>query len=240
MIHDNEIWLSRRTIIRVLAATTLFLLIASMGGQVIRLVLGHPELLGLIPLFDVDEEANIPTFFSALLLLCASLLLALIAVLKRRFSDTRWRQWTTLSFMFLYMALDESSHIHELLKVPGRWMLGPMPRGIFTFAWVIFGIVIVIAVAISYLKFFLHLDLQMRKRFAIAAITFVSGAIGMELVGGYYYGLHGGANFPYVILATVEEGLEMAGIIVFINALMNYVIDHYEIRLRFNHSSGSS
>jgi hypothetical protein len=27
----------------------------------------------------------------------------------------------------------------------------------------------------------------------------------------------------------------MAGIIVFINALMNYVIDHYEIRLRFDH-----
>lgn len=235
MIHDDGIWLSRRTIVRVLAATTLFLLIVSMGGQVIKHVFGHPKLLGLIPLFYVDWECNIPTFFSGLLLLCASLLLALIAVLKRRSSDARWRQWAILSFLFLSMAVDETSHIHELLKTPGRWLLGPMQKGIFTYAWVIFGIPTVIIVAISYLKFYLHLDPQMKTQFTIAAITFVSGALGMELVGAYYYGLHGDDNITYAMLATVEEGLEMAGIIVFINALMNYVIDHYEIRLRFDH-----
>ena len=63
MIHDDEIWLSRYTIVRVLAATTLLLLIVSMGGQVIKHVFGHPKLLGLIPLFYVDWECNIPTFF---------------------------------------------------------------------------------------------------------------------------------------------------------------------------------
>src|SRR6478609_90725 len=114
-----------------------------------------------------------PHIFSGLLLLCASLLLALIAVLKRRSSDARWRQWAILSFLFLSMAVDETSHIHELLKTPGRWLLGPMQKGIFTYAWVIFGIPTVIIVAISYLKFYLHLDPQMKTQFTIAAITFV-------------------------------------------------------------------
>lgn len=231
MIRDDVIWISRRTIIRVLAATTIFLICASMGGQVIKYGTGHQKLYGLIPLFYVDWEGNIPTFFSALLLLHASFLLALIALLKRRFSDTRWRQWAILSFIFLYMAVDEASRIHELLKVPGKWLLGPMARSIFTYAWVIFGIAIVIIVAISFLNFYRHLAPQARKQFAIAAITFVSGAIGMELVGGYYYGLRGDMNITYAMLATVEEGLEMSGIIVFINALMKYVIDHYRIRL---------
>jgi hypothetical protein len=52
--------------------------------------------------------------------------------------------------------------------------------------------------------------------------VFVFGALGMEMVGGAYFDSHGSQNVTYVALQTVEEILEMVGIIVFIHALAEY------------------
>ena len=63
---------------------------------------------------------------------------------------------------------------------------------------------------------------------------YIAGVIGMELVGGRYAKLYGTLNFTYSMLATVEESLEMAGLIVFIWGLLLYIGDSYnEIQLSF-------
>lgn len=55
----------------------------------------------------------------------------------------------------------------------------------------------------------------------------------MELVGGHYAELHGSDNLTYHLIATLEESLEMAGVITFIWALLVYIADHYgDLRLR--------
>ena len=46
------------------------------------------------------------------------------------------------------------------------------------------------------------------------------GAIGVELIGGRYLELHGVENLTYAMITTVEESLEMAGVIIFIWALL--------------------
>jgi hypothetical protein len=68
----------------------------------------------------------------------------------------------------------------------------------------------------------------------VAAILYIGGAIGVELIGGRYAELHGEENWTYSMITTVEESLEMAGLIVFIWALLEYCADNYkEVRFRF-------
>ncbi|HWF59143.1 MAG TPA: hypothetical protein VN666_02380 [Nitrospira sp.] len=234
MTHNGEISLSRRTIVRVLAATTLFLLSVSIAGQLAKYALGQ-QVYRFNRLFYVDFEGNIPTFFSSILLILASSLLWFITVLKKSSQDPYRRHWAILAFIVLFMAVDEAVGLHELLdKV--RWVPGHRKGGLFHYGWVLFGMAMVIAVAFSYLRFFFALPARTRMQFFTAAAVFVSGAIGVEVLAGNYSASHGGEeSLQFSMFATVEEGLEMAGVIVLINALLNYVIDHHEVRLRFDH-----
>jgi hypothetical protein len=43
----------------------------------------------------------------------------------------------------------------------------------------------------------------------------VVGALGMELVDGWYAWAHGEGSVPYVLLSTMEKLLQMAGVVVF-------------------------
>jgi hypothetical protein len=139
------------------------------------------------------------------------------------------------------MAIDEAASLHELLIEPMRGLLGQQARGIFFFAWVIPGIAVAMIFGLSYLKFLLHLPTKTRWRFVIAATLYLGGALGMELIGGRYADSHGMENLAYSMTATVEESLEMAGVIVFIYALLNYIADNYqEIRLRLDNFEGSA
>ncbi len=233
--HD-EIALSRQTIVRVLTATTVFLLLASIAGQFMKYFLGYSHAYGFIRLFYVDIEGNIPTFFSSTLLLLASLMLALITVFKRSSKDPYHQHWALLSLILLYMAIDEAASIHEMLNKVGWWVTGRRVGGIFHYGWVMFGMVVVGVVALSYLKFFFTLPARTRVQFFTAAAVFVSGALGVEILEGFYSASHGGeGSFQFSLFVTVEEGLEMAGIIVLINALLIYLIEHYDARLRLDH-----
>ena len=78
----NPIVLNPSVVARVLAAIAVVLVLASFGGQFSKFVLGHGNLKGLVALFNLDAEDNIPTHFSAMLLLFATLLLAIITVLN--------------------------------------------------------------------------------------------------------------------------------------------------------------
>lgn len=236
--HNSDsirVSLNRRSMVRALAGITLVLLAASVAGQLLKYVLGNDVALGFVRLFYLDAEANIPTLFSTILLLVASLLLALIAVFKRTTQDTYRRHWVVLSFILLYMAIDEASEVHEMLNRLGWWITGQKRTGgIFHYGWVMFGMAMATVVALSYLKFFLHLPTQVKVQFITAAVTFLGGALGVEILEGLYSATHGGENsFQFSMFVTIEEGLEMAGVIILINALLDYIHTHQlEVRLR--------
>ncbi|MBI3355412.1 MAG: hypothetical protein HY038_01315 [Nitrospirae bacterium] len=237
----NQITLSPFNITLTLGITALLLVFASITGQLIKYVLGHDTAYGFTRLFFVDAEGNIPSYFSASLLLLAALFLALIAALKKAAQAAYRFQWTLLSFTFLFMAIDEAASIHELLIVPMRSLLGHQARGLFWFAWVIPGIALTLAFGLCYLRFLLHLPAKTRLRFVIAATLYLGGAIGMELVGGRYAYLHGMETLAYSMVVTVEESLEMTGVIMFIYALLNYLADNFkETRLRLDNFDANS
>ena len=135
----NEISLNPFKIALVLGAVAFFLVLASIAGQLMFYMTGN-KLYGLVLLFDIDAEYNIPTFFSMLLLLFAALLLAVITILERRRTASHVFHWAILSFGFLIMAVDEIVCIHERLVNPLRRLLGTGNLGVFNFAWVIPGI----------------------------------------------------------------------------------------------------
>jgi hypothetical protein len=237
----NQIRLNPSAVARALGAVAFLLVLASIGGQLIKYLLGHEHVYGLVRLFYVDEEQNIPTLFSVIQLLCAALLLTVITVLKKEEKDPDVSRWAILAFGFLFMAADEAWSIHEKLVTPVRGLLGDGSLGIFYFAWVIPGITVVFVLTLFFLRFLLRLPAKARFTFMIAAILFIGGALGLELVGGRYDELHGQTNLTYSMIATVEESLEMAGVIVFIYALLKYIADNYnEVRFRFDNLERNS
>lgn len=215
-------------IVRFLSVTACCLILASLTGQFISLVFGFDHLKGLIPLFNLDSEENIPTYFSVLLLLTCSLLLAIIAVFNRQVNDPHISKWWILSLGFLFMAYDEAFQVHELLSNPVRSILGNRGVGLLYFSWVVPAIILVVFLFAYFLRFLLQLPLASAIRFLFAALLYLGGAIGVEMLGGDYVELHGMHNWTYVLTYTLEESLEIFGMIFFIWALLKYMQDRYQ------------
>jgi hypothetical protein len=60
--------------------------------------------------------------------------------------------------------------------------------------------------------------------FAKATIVYLTGVIGMEMVGGVIASTFQEQSFPYIVCTHVEEFLEMAGLSLFIQALCRYLM----------------
>jgi hypothetical protein len=223
----NRIRLNPSAVARALGAVAFLLVLASTAGQLSKYLLGYSHVYALVPLSYVDTERNIPTLFSTLLLFCVAILLAVITVLKKKHRDPAVSKWAILAFGFLLMTVDEACSIHEKLSGPVRALLGNGNLGIFHFAWVIPGLGLVFMLALFFLRFVLRLPAQTRLTFVLAASLFIGGSLGLELVAGRYAEMHG-PSLTYSMIATLEESLEMAGVIVFIYALLKYIADNYE------------
>ncbi|HZV98219.1 MAG TPA: hypothetical protein VFF74_04440 [Methylophilaceae bacterium] len=176
---------------------------------------------GFVPLFDLDHEKNLPTLFSTVLLLICSGLLAMIYVGHSQKRQT-CRLWLMLAVVFLFLAMDEFVAIHEHISSPIRHLISA--SGVFFFAWVIPYGVLMLILAAAYGRFVLELPAAPRLLFIIAFVTYIGGALGMEMLGGRYYEMHRSQpTLTYSVLATIEETLEMVGLIVFIYSLMLYI-----------------
>ena len=67
----------------------------------------------LLQLFDLDEENNLPTWFSSFLLLNNAFFLALVARLE---STQDKLQWTLMSIGFFILSVDEVAGLHESIR----------------------------------------------------------------------------------------------------------------------------
>lgn len=234
----NQISIKPSSTIRVLGVVASFLIMASIGGQLIYHLtsIDFPETFN--NLFFLGYEQNCPTYFISSLELFSALLLLLISVLERKRAGLYSLRWTSLSLIFFYIALDEMITIHELLTTHVSNLLGGGNLGIFTFAWVIPGFAILVMLSIYFLRFFLQLDIKTRLSFLLAAALMVGGAFGLELIGGRYSNLHGEDNLTYRMMQNVEETMEMVGIIVFVRGLLVYISDNFrEVQFQFQSRS---
>jgi hypothetical protein len=209
------------TLARWLSIVIVLLVAATTDGQVIRLRFGYTYAHGLIPLFYLDDEANVPTWYSSMTLLLAAALLLAIAVTVRGRADTWWRYWAGLAAVFVALSLDEVAQVHELLIEPLRGRVGS--SGWLYYPWVLAGGLFALVVALAFARFLFALPPRTRALFVIAGAVYLSGTLGVETLTAHLDFEYGPADVAYVAAVTVEETLEMAGIVVFLYALLDHL-----------------
>jgi hypothetical protein len=206
---------------RALAVVVASLVLLSVACQLARRLL--PDFPGrdlVASVFDLDGEWNVPALYSTLSILVCAALLWLIARAEQFGGSRPARQWRLLSLLFVGLALDELLGFHETLN--GHLQLGAVSR--FTrFSWVAVGAVFAVAVALALSGFLARLPAATRRGFLIAGAIFLTGALGVEAVGGHLSRTLGQDSLVYLATADVEETLEMVGIVVFLQALLAHL-----------------
>ncbi len=229
-----SIYISTKKIIQFLLIIVFGLHLINLSFKILERLNSNSVLIKLaVKLFDVDGEGNIPAFYSAATLLICAILLAVITTIKKQTKDPYFWHWGGLSMIFLFLTWDEAVQIHEkLMNAPMLYQILDWFRieasGLLNFPWVIVGILAVIIVFIIYWKFLLSLPRKQRRLFLLAASLYVGGAIGMEMIGGLVLGssshLDGYQNnILYILSISVEEILEMLGVLLFIYSLLKYI-----------------
>ena len=221
-----ELKLTPKKIVRVLAVVTAVLAIFHVLACLPMFCMGRSYPWGF---FSFDGEQNLPTIFSVALLWWSALLIACIAWAEKGERVSRL-YWTGLSLAFLAAGMDEAIMFHERLTQIVRQQMNA--TGLFHFAWVIPYAVILLLLVVIYGRFFFALPADTRKHVVLAAIMYVGGAIGLEMLGGAWVESHG-KDAVYYLFSTIEELLEMSGGIAFIYAFSTHIARHLPyLRLR--------
>jgi hypothetical protein len=172
-------------------------------------------------LFDVDFERSIPTWYQTTTLFLCAIPLALIALAKYRQQDRYRYHWAGLAVLFVLLSIDEMNSIHEKAGSVLRSKLGL--TGFLRNAWVILAAIFVVVFLVVYLDFIRHLPRHTLYLFVVAGCLYVGGALVFQMVGSYWNDKHGQENLVYLVQTTIEETLEMTGILVFLFALLRYI-----------------
>jgi hypothetical protein len=211
-----EIDLKPWKVTRLLIAIAVGMALTHIVGQLSDVYQGRTSVLFL---FDLGREQSIPRFYSSVMLLLCSCLILTIAVAKKGDNTYNFIYWLGLVLMFLFLAMTKSIAIHENIATLMRSALGVSK--IKFYAWV-YSIVVVLF-TIAYLKFFFSLPRRVMLLFVIGGSAFVAGAFGLDLVVAYLGQSLDRHTGVYIGLATLEELLEMGGIIIFVYTFLLYM-----------------
>lgn len=208
---------------RWLWAALLVLLVAHTFGLFLTYGLGYSHALGFVPLFNIATEANIPTYFASALLMTSAMLFLLLWRTGKS-GGRHSRVWLLLSAIFVFLAVDEVAMIHEKFIEPVRAALGT--GGFLYFAWIVPYALAVIAIGLYATPAIWRTGPRFIKLFGVAAALYLSGAIGVEMIGGNYYEASAyDPNAAYVdlnyrLIQSLEETLEFSGVIVLVYTLL--------------------
>lgn len=202
----------------------LVLMLLNLIGIFLNIGLGYDTVFGFVTYFDFNTEGNVPTLFSSLLFLIAAMLVWVVTNFLKQ-EGKPYRYWIGLIIILVFLSIDEIAQIHESLSHPIRTLLNT--SGVLFYAWVIPYMALVILVGLIYSRFFWSLPARTKKLFMMSALLFVSGAIGLEMIGAYYDQTYGIANYTYSLLYTCEELLENIGVILFIYAVIDWLNSRY-------------
>lgn len=167
---------------------------------------------------NVDAEASVPTWYAQSLLLITAGLIFMIA--KTVIQDKKY--WYGLAGIMMFISIDEGASIHELLITPMRELL-TINSGPLYYAWVIMYGLLFACIGLLFVRFFMRLLRRMRLLFAAALAIFLTGALGMEMIGGLVISQGDMPWQVYVMIVGIEELLEMLGVTMLLYALLEHV-----------------
>ncbi|MBE9155760.1 hypothetical protein IQ265_02780 [Nodosilinea sp. LEGE 06152] len=190
--------------------------------------------VGIFLFFSMGQEANLPTYISALNLLLSGVLCGIIAFHEPKLKNRLGWHWAGLSAGLVLMSIDEAAKIHE--GIVGVFLEMSIGRGtgIFYYLWYLVYIPIVVIVGFLYFPFLKCLPLRYSARFCLAASVFLSGAIGLEMLESVLKY----AQINTAISMLFEETLEMLGIVILIHTLLMYLSERrFALTLNFANSN---
>jgi hypothetical protein len=241
MEEQTRVTLSPRSTVFRLSAIAFFLLVAHLITIWMPYIFegfDHGLVRMLFGLFFIDGEGNLPAIYSTLLFLLNAGLFLMVGKAAGRAGDPR-KIWLVLSIVFVFLALDESISIHERLIDPLRatWNV----TGIFYYAWIIpYGSGVVL-LSIFAFPLFWRMPKRIRFWFGLSAAIYLSGAIGLEMISGkYLVMMNENKDIVWILMVTLEETLEMAGLIILTYALLLLLRHKYNGFLIFMSGAGDS
>ena len=213
--------LDPRTILRICGPIVIVTVLVGAGADVALTTYPGETTERVLQRLSLATDTSVPTFLAATLLAGCAILLAASA----RAEAVRGHKagaWWLLAGIFGILALDEVAMLHELsgkllealVPAVGQW------GGLVHYSWVLVGIPAVLLLGIVLGRWFFRLDAKTRGPFALAAILFLSGAIGVEMMNGAIDEAVMGRSPRYALSTAVEEGLEFAGTLAFLHALV--------------------
>jgi hypothetical protein len=199
-----------------------FLLLAHDIVIAIGAFTGHQRLYGLTPLFNLDDEQNIPTLFSSLLDFGA----AALCVLLWRIGAPRGPRdamWVVLAGALAWVGIDEFCSIHESIVKPLQNEFHF--TGLLYFAWVVPYGLAVIALGVTFIPFLWRLPARTRRLMLAASGVYLFGSLFLESLGGTVWEVTPNKFAPtWLLLTTFEETLEMVGMALFIYAALDLLV----------------
>ena len=168
--------------------------------------------------FNIDQEANIPTWFTAGVAFYLAMMASIIASAVKSQGKSAWA-WRGIALMGIYIAMDEVAGFHELAIDPIRdnWEISPWLYQ----SWIIPAMALVVFISIIYSRFVWKLPMYFKFYLLLGGLIYLTGAIGVESIGGFVLTTQG-LNDWYVQLAHIEEFLEMMGLIIILYSMVEY------------------
>ncbi len=221
-----KIELTSRGVGRFLVLAICGLIVAHLCGQSLVFKTGDDYLYGLGPMFDLDDEANLPTLFASLAMLFAAVVMMTISRFDGVDSMHR-RYWIFLAMVFFVIGVDETISLHEL--VGNIFDTRFDTSGYLYYSWVIPYFFLSLGLFLISLRFLLQLPVKVRVLMVSAGLLYVLGAIGLEAVSARHDELHGADTLTYAVVSTFEEIFELSGVAIFIYALLLYVEEEHGV-----------
>jgi len=200
--------ISAAAIRRSLVHVAVVVCLAGLAAELLRHLAGVEHMA--VSLWSLSYEGNVPSWYSSVLPLVCAGLLAWVA--GGEASDRR--HWWALALGFVYISVDESVNLHE--------MLGPLfdTEGVLHFGWVIPAAAVVLGVGLAFVGFLRRLDRATMGRFVVAGALYVTGAVLCELPLGWWTEQYGDADLGYALIDWCEETLEFTGLTLFAGSLL--------------------
>jgi hypothetical protein len=199
------------------ACLAALLLLASVSQDLLSITGRHVNEALRLSVLDVDVEQSFYTWLSVVLLFSASLVLFVIGYERRGRPLAVRLVWLGLSGLFLLLSADESVGLHE--RVSSILHLATGSHGLLYFAWAAPAGLLTLLGLSALVPFLRTLPQRIAMLMLLSAAAYIGGAVVLEMLGGAVAEAQGRLATTYRALANAEEGLEMAGILIFLYTL---------------------
>lgn len=167
-------------------------------------------------LFDVGQEANLPTWYAGVLWLFAALMAFCYSLVIEH--PLAWR---LLAVVCVVLSADEMAVLHEQLHYVGVGTGADRFGSAVAYPWLIPGLIISLLIGLAFLRTILRLPLTQRLLVLLSGALFLTGLLVIENIGGMVLRGEMHVTQTYVVITATEEFFEMMSVALFACTMMS-------------------